>query len=72
MDNSKMAKSGTVIKYDPRKEDYGQDQMSRRVKQHCGNHCYDDECHCEPSLDDALNPKKDEDGCCCCSVPSRR
>jgi hypothetical protein len=66
MDNSKMAKAGTTIKYDPFKEDYGQDQMSRPVKQRCGNCCWDDECKCEKGLDDVLNPKDDDDVMTCC------
>jgi hypothetical protein len=64
VDNSKMAKAGTTIKFDLFKEDYGQDQMSRRVKQHCGNHCYHEDCNCEESLDDVLNPQKKDSGCC--------
>jgi hypothetical protein len=68
VDNSKMAKAGTKIDYDPFKEDYGQDQMSRPVKQRCHNHCWDEECNCEKGLDDVLNPPNENDGCCpvCC------
>jgi hypothetical protein len=67
MDKSKMAKSGTKITYDPFKEEYDQDQMSRPVKQRCGNHCWAEDCHCEKGLDDVLNPKDDETDCgpCC-------
>jgi hypothetical protein len=66
VDKSKMAKAGTKIEFDLFKEDYGQDQMSRPVKQRCLNHCYDEGCDCKEGLDDVLNPSKDD--CCCISV----
>ena len=65
MDNSKMAKAGTTIKYDLNKERYGMDQMSRRVKQRCGEYCCCEDCDCEKSLEDVLDPPE-EDGKICC------
>jgi len=75
MDNSIMAKAGTKIDYDINKQDYGQDQMSRRVKQSCYGSCYDDSCNCKEGLDEALAPTPKNDPCevaCCAPVKIKR
>ena len=67
MDKSKMAKAGVTIKYDPFKGGCCHDQMSRPVKQRCGDWCCCEDCKCEKSLDDTLNPPDEDDGiqvCC--------
>jgi hypothetical protein len=73
VDKSKMAKAGTKIDYDINKGEYGQEQMSRRVKQACCGHCYDDSCNCKEGLDDILAPPPvDPCDAVCCTPPSTK
>lgn len=54
MDKSKMAQEGTVIHYDGRKG--RNDQLSSPIKETCNEWCCCEDCTCEKSLDDTLNP----------------
>ena len=67
MDKSKMAEPKTIT-YDPFKGGERHDQMSRPVKQRCNEWCCCDDCTCEKSLDDTLDPPDGEGGpSICCS-----
>jgi hypothetical protein len=72
VDNSKMAKAGTKIDYDINKHDYGQEQMSRSVKQACHGNCYDDSCNCKDGLDDILAPRPGDDCEVCAPSSTKR